>query len=71
LVKVHLAQGNRFEAARQYNSCRQLLQSELGLEPSYGLQELLPKEMRQGPIQRAARIGCHELHLRPQLLDCD
>jgi DNA-binding SARP family transcriptional activator len=43
LVKAHLAEGNRFEATRQYQSCCRLLRSELGLEPSPGLQALLAK----------------------------
>jgi DNA-binding SARP family transcriptional activator len=41
LVKAHLAEGNRFEATRQYRSCRRLLWSELGVEPSPTLQALL------------------------------
>jgi len=45
LVSVHLAQGNRFEATRQYESCRRLLHSELGLEPSAALRALLPNEI--------------------------
>jgi DNA-binding SARP family transcriptional activator len=44
LVKVHLAEGNRFEANRQYESCRSLLHNELGLEPSPGLKSLLACE---------------------------
>jgi DNA-binding SARP family transcriptional activator len=52
LVKAHLAEGNRFEAARQYNSCRYLLQSELGLEPSPALRALLPNEIMH-PISAA------------------
>ncbi len=44
LVKVHLAEGNRFEATRQYQNRRRLLQSELGLEPSPGLTELLARD---------------------------
>lgn len=41
LVKAHLAEGNRYEATRQYQSCRRLLRNELGLEPSPGMQALL------------------------------
>lgn len=54
LVKAHLAEGNRFEAVRQYNRCRYLLQSELGLEPSFGLRALVPGQFGQ-PISRAGR----------------
>jgi DNA-binding SARP family transcriptional activator len=43
LVKVHLAEGNRFEATRQYQRYCQLLRSELGLEPSPTLAALLAK----------------------------
>jgi DNA-binding SARP family transcriptional activator len=45
LVKAHLAEGNRFEANRQYQNCRRLLLTELGLEPSRGLKELIAKEI--------------------------
>ena len=44
LVKVHLAEGNRFEATRQYQSCRRLLRNELGLEPSPKLTALLARD---------------------------
>jgi DNA-binding SARP family transcriptional activator len=47
LIRVHLAQGNRFEAARQYDSCRQLLQRELGVPPSPTLQALVPGDFRR------------------------
>jgi DNA-binding SARP family transcriptional activator len=42
LVKAHLAEGNRWEAVRQYESCRRLLLEELGLQPSPALKALLP-----------------------------
>jgi DNA-binding SARP family transcriptional activator len=45
LVRAHLAEGNRFEANRQYHNCRRLLQAELGLEPSRGLRELIAQEI--------------------------
>ncbi len=41
LVRVHLAEGNRSEAIREYNRYRQLLASELGLEPTVALRRLL------------------------------
>ena len=47
LVKAHLAEGNRFEATRQFNACRHLLWSELGVEPSPALQALLANAVRQ------------------------
>jgi len=47
LVRVHLAEGNRFEATRQYQSYCSLLRTELGLEPSPGMQGLLAEEICQ------------------------
>jgi DNA-binding SARP family transcriptional activator len=41
LVKLHLAEGNRAEAIRQYNVYRKLLREQLGLEPSTHMLELL------------------------------
>lgn len=41
LVQAHLAAGNRWEAMRQYERCRELLRRELGLEPSAALRDLL------------------------------
>lgn len=41
LVRVHLAEGNRCEAIRQYEFCRSLLRERLGVEPSPELDELL------------------------------
>jgi DNA-binding SARP family transcriptional activator len=55
LIRAHLAEGNRFEAARQYHSCRHLLQRELGVLPSPAMQALLPDNIRQ-PIDAAG--GC-------------
>lgn len=34
LIEMHLAEGNRSEARRQFERCRRLLASELGVEPS-------------------------------------
>jgi DNA-binding SARP family transcriptional activator len=42
LIRAHLAEGNRWEAVRQYQRCRRLLLDELGLEPSPALRALLP-----------------------------
>jgi len=41
LIKVHLAEGNRAEAVRQFRLYRQLLQDELGLSPSLQIIDLL------------------------------
>lgn len=41
LIRVHLAEGNRGEAIRQYELCRRLLRDHLGGEPSPQLDALL------------------------------
>jgi DNA-binding SARP family transcriptional activator len=41
LIRVHLAEGNRCEALRQYELCRRLLRERLAIEPSEQLHELL------------------------------
>jgi DNA-binding SARP family transcriptional activator len=41
LIEMHLAEGNRSEAWRQYHRCRELLQEELGIEPSDSMRLLL------------------------------
>ena len=47
LIAVHLAQGNRGEAIRQYCIYRRLMRDELDLEPSREMDDLI------GPIPRA------------------
>jgi DNA-binding SARP family transcriptional activator len=42
VIRVHLAEGNHGEARRQFGQYRRLLDTELGLEPTPRLQELLP-----------------------------
>ena len=41
LIRVHLAEGNRGEALRQYELCRRLLRDRLGVDPSPQLDALL------------------------------
>jgi DNA-binding SARP family transcriptional activator len=41
LIQAHLAEGNQWEAVRQYRLCRRLLLNELGVEPSPEITELL------------------------------
>jgi DNA-binding SARP family transcriptional activator len=41
LIKAHVAEGNRGEAARQYRFFRQLLHDELGVEPSGAMEDLV------------------------------
>jgi DNA-binding SARP family transcriptional activator len=51
LIEMHLAEGNRSEAWRQFQRCRRLLREELGVEPSDSMRLLL--ERRTG----AARLS--------------
>ena len=48
LISVHLAQGNRAEAVRQYRIYQRLMRDELGLEPSRQMEELI------GPVSSRA-----------------
>jgi DNA-binding SARP family transcriptional activator len=41
LIRAYLEEGNRGEALRQYEACRQVLHRELGIEPSPVTKELL------------------------------
>ena len=41
LIEVHLAEGNRVEALRQYDAYRQLMRDELGLGPSRQIADLV------------------------------
>lgn len=41
LIDAHLAEGNRYEALRQYRTYRRVMRDELGLEPSTALQQRL------------------------------
>jgi DNA-binding SARP family transcriptional activator len=43
LIEIHLAEGNRSEACRQFQRCRQLLWDELGIEPADSMRRLLEK----------------------------
>jgi len=43
LIEIHLSEGNRSEARRQFQHCRQLLNTELGVEPSDSMRRLLEK----------------------------
>ncbi|HET9516445.1 MAG TPA: BTAD domain-containing putative transcriptional regulator [Actinoplanes sp.] len=40
VIRAHLAAGNRWEAARQFDECRRVLRDDLGLAPSPDLQDL-------------------------------
>jgi DNA-binding SARP family transcriptional activator len=41
LIEIHLAEGNRSEACRQFRRCRRMLRNELGVEPSESMRRLL------------------------------
>jgi DNA-binding SARP family transcriptional activator len=44
LIEIHLAEGNWWEARRQFERCRLLLQRELGVEPSDSIRHLLTEK---------------------------
>lgn len=56
LIRVHLAEGNRSEAFRQYDRYRRLLATELGVQPTAALHYLLeqPGSQASGPAPRGA-----------------
>jgi DNA-binding SARP family transcriptional activator len=45
LIEVHLAEGNRSEAHRQFQRCRRLLREELGVEPSDSIRLLIEPKL--------------------------
>jgi DNA-binding SARP family transcriptional activator len=51
MIGMHLAEGNVGEAVRQYDSCRRLMTSQLGVPPSGRLERLLEDgvTVRRGP----------------------
>ena len=51
LIRAHSAEGNRHEAMTQYRAFRSLIERDLGLEPSFRIEELLE--------------GAPEAHIRP------
>ena len=46
LIRAHLAEGNRFEALRQFERYRDLMRSELGLAPSVEIADLIRAHLR-------------------------
>ena len=46
LIRVHMAQGNWFDALRQYDLYRDLVRGQLGLDPSPEMEHLV------APLQR-------------------
>jgi hypothetical protein len=65
LIEIHLAEGNRSEACRQFQRCRRLLREELGVEPSDSMRLLFEKRsslprfpaVRYAPSRRGAQTG--------------
>jgi DNA-binding SARP family transcriptional activator len=59
LIEIHLAEGNRSEASRQFQRYRRVLREELGVEPSDSMRLLLEKRPRaeQGRPDPYVAIG--------------
>jgi DNA-binding SARP family transcriptional activator len=61
VVRVHLAEGNFVEALRAYHSFREALHRELGVHPTWQMDELLVCEPRRmvtgGPVGRPRRVA--------------
>jgi DNA-binding SARP family transcriptional activator len=49
LIRAHLAEGNRSEALRQFFRCREVLTTELAVEPSAWIRRLIPIPWLQDP----------------------
>jgi DNA-binding SARP family transcriptional activator len=66
LIEIHLAEGNWSEAHRQFDRCRQLLQRELGVEPSDSMRHLLAeKSSRLVRLPALSAYGSGRLPGRP------
>jgi DNA-binding SARP family transcriptional activator len=59
LIEIHLAEGNRSEACRQFERCRRMLRDELGVEPSDSMRRLL--EMRSVKLLTSQHTGSRKL----------
>jgi DNA-binding SARP family transcriptional activator len=57
VIEVHLDEGNRSEAVRQYQHYRELLAAELGLGPSPALSDLMAPFVRRRTPRRAGSTG--------------
>jgi DNA-binding SARP family transcriptional activator len=64
LIKAHLAEGNRSEALRQFSRCRAILRTELAVEPSGSIRELITSPVRLSGT-RSSKSGeqRRQLHL--------
>jgi DNA-binding SARP family transcriptional activator len=58
LIRAHLAEGNRSEAIRQFNRCRDLLAAELDVEPSDSIRTLISNTSASpGQCWSASAVG--------------
>lgn len=55
LIEAHVAAGNRGEALRQFDRCRDLLRAELGLQPGEGVAAAAALAHGPAAVTRAAR----------------
>jgi DNA-binding SARP family transcriptional activator len=63
LIAAYLAEGNRSEALRQFNRCRDLLTRELGVEPSEALRALMPVRRDNGnPSWPPVAVGADRVY---------
>jgi len=60
LIEIHLAEGNRSEACRQFQRCLRLLREELGVEPSDSMRLLL--EPRHRSDERPGSLHMQSRH---------
>jgi len=54
LIRAHLAEGNRSEALRQFRRCREVLATELAVEPSESIRRLI---INPGSLSRSPNSG--------------
>jgi DNA-binding SARP family transcriptional activator len=59
MIGMHLAEGNVGEAVRQYDSCRRLMTSQLGVPPSGRLERLIEDGVR---VRRRGSTGANRRH---------
>lgn len=57
LIMAHLAEGNRCEAIKQYQTCARILYHELGLRPNEGLDRLLRQAQGLNPATSDLTFG--------------
>jgi len=68
LIEIHLAEGNRSEACRQFQLCLRLLRDELGVEPSDSMRLLLEPRNRSDKLPGSLRVQSrHTTEFRPSM----